>query len=60
MDGAPLVFIYLIQLFFSIPALQCPLLGNFVHRVIDNLFGYSEKAIKFEKKIPLKKFDATK
>ena len=25
------------QLFFSIPVLQCPLLANSVHRVIDNL-----------------------
>ena len=31
------VFIYLMQLFFSLPVLQCPLLTNSVHRVIDNL-----------------------
>ena len=33
------VFIYLIQLFFSIPLLQCPLLANSVHRVTDNLLA---------------------
>jgi hypothetical protein len=27
------------QLFFSIPELQCPLLANSVHRVIDNLLA---------------------
>ena len=31
------VFIYMMQLGFFLPVLQCPLLTNSVHRVIDNL-----------------------
>ena len=51
------VFIYMMQLVFSIPVLQCPLLANSVHRVIDNLLAllHNNCLKKKQEKTPRKK-----